>query len=186
MTPRSPRSVIRGRAWRFGHDVSTDLLAPGTYALDPLEARKLHTLESVDPRFAQEVEPGDVVVAGRNFGCGSSRETAPEGLLALGVGCVVAESFARLFLRNAVAIGLPVLSCPGVLDALEPGDVVAVDLAVGSVRNVNTGVEVRGEPLPEEMRRILAAGGILAVLRRRAGEDPSDLGVDSVPGSPAV
>lgn len=170
--------------WRFGDDISTDLLAPGAYALDPLEVRRLHTLESVDPRFAREVEPGDVVVAGRNFGCGSSRETAPEGLLALGVGCVVAGSFARLFLRNAVAIGLPVLPCPGAPEAFEPGDAIEVDLAAGTVRNPTTGVEVRGEPLPEEMREILAAGGILAVLRARIGGDAGGPGVDSRPGSP--
>lgn len=161
----SPSPDLRGRVWLFGDDISTDLLAPGAYALETLEVRRMHTLESVDPRFAREVEPGDVVVAGRNFGCGSSRETAPEGLLALGVGCVVAASFARLFLRNAVAIGLPVLTCPGAPEAFEPWDVAEVDLAAGTVRNLTTGAEVRGQPLPAEMRRILAAGGILALLR---------------------
>jgi 3-isopropylmalate/(R)-2-methylmalate dehydratase small subunit len=131
----------------------------------PLEERKLHTLEAVDPRFAREVRPGDVVVAGRNFGCGSSRETAPEALKALGVGCVVAGSFARLFLRNAVAIGLPVLPCPGAREAVEGGDEVEVDLEAGTLRNLRTGATVRGEALPREMREILAAGGILALLR---------------------
>ena len=87
------------------------MLSPGAYAVDPVEVRKLHVLESVNPAFASEVDPGDVIVAGRNFGCGSSRETAAENLQALGVACVVAESFSRLFLRNAVAVGLPVLVC---------------------------------------------------------------------------
>lgn len=160
--------LINGRAWRFGHDISTDVLAPGAYAVDPLETRKLHTLESVNPRFAKEVQPGDVVVAGRNFGCGSSRETAPEGLKALGVGCVVAESLARIFMRNAVAIGLPVMVCPGTYDAFEDGDHLEVDLETGEVRCPEKGISLRGEPLPQEMRRILRAGGILAVLRAEA------------------
>jgi len=133
--------------------------------VDSLEVRKQHTLESVDPRFAAEVQPGDVVVAGRDFGCGSSRETAPENLKALGVACVVADSFARLFLRNAVAIGLPVLPCAGVSSAFSPGSDIDVDLATGAVRNIATGVVLRGEPLPEAMRRILSAGGMLATLK---------------------
>jgi len=167
------RLRLRGKVWRFGHDVSTDLLSPGAFALEPIELRKVHTLESVDPRFPKEVRPGDIVVAGRNFGCGSSRETAPEGLLALGVGGVIAESFARLFLRNAVALGLPVLVCPGALEAIEEGEEVEVDLGTGWVRN-DRGGKIRGEPLPPEMRRILTAGGILAVLRAEAGRnDPA-------------
>lgn len=159
------QSAINGKAWCFGDGISTDLLSPGQYAVDSLEVRKQHTLESVDPRFAAEVQPGDVVVAGRDFGCGSSRETAPENLKALGVACVVADSFARLFLRNAVAIGLPVLPCAGVSSAFSPGSDIDVDLATGAVRNIATGVVLRGEPLPEAMRRILSAGGMLATLK---------------------
>lgn len=166
MAPPSRDAALRGRVWRFGDDISTDLLAPGAYAVDPLEVRKLHTLESVDPAFAREVRPGDIVAAGRNFGCGSSRETAPEGLQALGVGCIVAESFARLFLRNSIAIGLPVLHCPGVLDAVAAGDDIEVDLAEGGIRNLRTGEVLEGQALPPEMREILAAGGILALLRQ--------------------
>lgn len=156
--------AIRGRTWCFGDGISTDLLSPGQYAVDSLEVRKQHTLESVDPRFAAEVRPGDVVVAGRDLGCGSSRETAPENLKALGVACVVADSFARLFLRNAVAIGLPVLPCVGVSSAFTAGSHIEVDLATGEVRNIETGAVLRGEPLPESMRRILSAGGMLAIL----------------------
>ncbi|HZD24107.1 MAG TPA: 3-isopropylmalate dehydratase [Acidimicrobiia bacterium] len=156
--------AVSGGVWRFDHDISTDLLAPGIYALEPIEVRKLHVLEAVEPRFAQEVEPGDVVVAGRNFGCGSSRETAPEGLRALGVGCVVAESLARIFMRNAVAIGLPVMVCPGVHEAFADGDRIHLELESGRVENPERGLVLRGEPLPDEMRSILAAGGILQVL----------------------
>jgi len=157
--------ILAGRVWKLDHDISTDVLSPGAYAVDPVEVRKLHVLESVIPAFASEVEPGDVIVAGRNFGCGSSRETAPENLKALGVSCVAAESLARLFMRNAIAVGLPVVVCSGVHDAFADGDTIEIDLASGQVRNVQTGVALQGDALPEEMREILAAGGILAVLR---------------------
>ncbi len=157
--------IIRGRAWCFGDDVSTDALSPGQWAIDPVEVRMAHTLESLNPVFPAEVRPGDVVVGGKNFGCGSSRETAPQNLKALGVACVVAGSFARLFLRNAIAIGLPVLICPGSRAAVEDGDQVEVDLAAGTLRDLRTGSAVTGERLPPEMHEILTAGGILALLR---------------------
>ncbi|HCV36143.1 MAG: 3-isopropylmalate dehydratase [Acidimicrobiales bacterium] len=159
--------VLRGRTWRLGHDVSTDVLSPGAYAVDPVEIRKLHVLESIIPEFASEVEVGDIIVAGRNFGCGSSRETAAENLKALGVACVVAESLSRLFMRNAIAVGLPALICTGAHIAFDDGDDILVDLAAGRVINTTNGVEIPADPLPEEMRRILASGGILAVLRNQ-------------------
>ncbi len=164
--------VARGRTWVFGDDISTDLLAPGIYAAEPLRERIVHTLESVNPRFAREVRPGDVVVAGTNFGCGSSRETAPEALKALGVGCVVAEGLARIFLRNAVAIGLPVLVCPGITGGVAEGDEVEVNIASGRVTNRRTGVVMQGSPLPVMMREMLAAGGVVPVLRRLAQSSP--------------
>jgi len=158
--------LVRGRVWRFGDDISTDLLAPGQYAIEPVEVQKHHVLESIDPTFAATVAPGDVIVAGRNFGCGSSRETAPENVKALGVACVVAESFSRLFMRNAVAVGLPVLACPGVHQAVAAGDVIEIDLASGRIAVADGGVSLSAQPLPPEMREILEAGGILALLRR--------------------
>lgn len=165
--------ALRGRVWRFDHDISTDVLSPGQYAVDPVEVRKLHVLESVNPAFAPGVQPGDVIVAGRNFGCGSSRETAAENLLALGVACVVAESLSRLFTRNAVAVGLPVVVCHGILEAFADGDDIEVDLGTGRVVNLTSGASRQGESLPEEMREILAAGGILAVLRSQKPVDVS-------------
>lgn len=168
MTTGEPGLRILGRAWRLGDDISTDVLSPGAYAVVPLAERAAHTLEAVNPRFATEVRSGDVVVAGRNFGCGSSRETAPEGLKALGVGCVVAASFARLFLRNAVAIGLPVLPCTGAADAVADGDAIEVDLEAGIVRNPATGATLQGQPLAAPMLEVLRAGGIGPLLRRRA------------------
>lgn len=161
--------VLRGRVWRFDHDISTDVLSPGAYAVDPVEVRKLHVLESVNPAFASGVEPGDVIVAGRNFGCGSSRETAPENLKALGVACVAAESISRLFMRNAIAVGLPILVCTGIHAAFADGDGIEIDLASGRAVNLESGVEVQGDSLPDEMREILAAGGILTVLRNHRG-----------------
>jgi len=158
-----------GRVWKFGNDISTDVLSPGQYAVAPVEVRKLHVLESVNKSFAQDCGPGDIVISGTNFGCGSSRETAPENLKAVGVACVVAESLARIFMRNAVAVGLPVIVCAGVHDAFEDGQQMEVDLATGRVRNLTTGIELQGDSLPEEMRGILAAGGILEVLRAQGG-----------------
>ncbi len=156
-----------GRVWRFDHDISTDVLSPGQFAVDPVEVRKLHVLESVNPSFASDVMPGDIVVAGRNFGCGSSRETAAENLKALGVACVVAESFARIFMRNAIALGLPVVVCPGAHDGFSDGDGIEIDLANGRIVNAENGAEFQGDSLPPEMRSILSAGGILAVLKNQ-------------------
>ncbi|MCP3988910.1 MAG: 3-isopropylmalate dehydratase small subunit [Actinomycetia bacterium] len=166
-------ALVCGKVWRFGDDISTDLLAPGQYAVEPVEVQKHHVLESIDPTFAAMVVPGDVVVAGRNFGCGSSRETAPENLKALGVACVVAESFSRLFMRNAVAVGLPVLVCPGIHESVVAGDEIEIDLASGRIGTADGGASLSAQPLPPEMREILEAGGILALLRNsRSGETP--------------
>lgn len=162
-----PGEVLTGRAWKFDHDISTDVLSPGQFAVDPLEVRMQHCLESVNPAFASEVQAGDIVVAGRNFGCGSSRETAPENLKALGVSCVVAESFSRLFMRNSVALGLPVVVCAGIHDSVSDGESVVVDLVEGVVTIPSSGEALRFDSLPPEMLRILDAGGILAVLADR-------------------
>jgi len=159
--------LLAGKVWKFDHDISTDVLSPGQYAVDPVEVRRLHVLESVNPSFASDVQRGDVVVAGRNFGCGSSRETAAENLKALGVACVVAESFSRIFMRNSIALGLPVVVCPGVHDGFTDGDSIEVDLGQGRIVNVDSGAELRGDSLPAEMRDILSAGGILAVLENQ-------------------
>lgn len=161
---------IEGKVWKFGHNIDTDVMAPGKYLSLPIEKLAPHTLEVVDPAFAKGVQPGDVVLAGRNFGCGSSREHAPQALKALGVGCVLAESFARIFYRNAIAIGLPVLPVGGLglWEATEPGDVLAADLASGTVLNRRTGIAYAARPLPDRMLAVLAEGGILPALKRLA------------------
>lgn len=156
---------IKGRVWLFGDDISTDVLSPAAYLYASPEVRRQHVLEAVDPRFPLEVKPGDVIVAGRNFGCGSSRESAPENLRLVGIGCVVAESFARIFARNAVAIGLPAVACPGVSKVFQPGDELELDLEAATVRNCRTGEVLAAERLAPEMIQVLARGGILPLLR---------------------
>jgi 3-isopropylmalate/(R)-2-methylmalate dehydratase small subunit len=161
---------VAGKVWKFGHNIDTDVMAPGKYISLPIEKLAPHTLEVVDAAFAKEVRPGDLVLAGRNFGCGSSREHAPQALKLLGVACVLAESFARIFYRNAIAIGLPVLPVGGlgVWEETEAGDVLEADLAIGRVANLRTGVVYVARPLPERMLAVLAEGGILPALKRLA------------------
>ncbi len=161
------KDVIRGRVHVFGDDIDTDQIIPGRYLTtrDPEELAK-HVMEDADPEFPRKVREGDVIVAGRNFGCGSSREHAPIALKAAGVACVVAESFARIFYRNAVNVGLPVVVCEGVKDAFEDGHEIEVRLREGIVRNLTTGEELEMKPLPDVMMKILEAGGLVPLIRK--------------------
>jgi len=153
---------MKGRAWKFGDDVNTDAIIPARYlnTIDP-EELAAHCMEDADATFVGKVRPGDVLVAGRNFGCGSSREHAPVAIRAAGISCVIAETFARIFFRNAVNIGLPILVCPEAAAAVEAGDELEVDLTAGRIRNLTRGREHRTEPFPKEMREIIAAGGLM-------------------------
>jgi len=157
---------VRGRAWCFGDDVDTDVMAPWATITRPFEERRDGILH-IRPEFSRDVRPGDVVVAGRNWGCGSSREQAPENLQLLGVGAVVAESFGRIYFRNAVALAFPNVVCPGISTAVADGDEVEVDVEAAVVRNLTTGVELRATAFTADMLAILRAGGLLEVLRRR-------------------
>jgi len=157
------------RAFKFGDDVNTDAIIPAPYLVttDPKELAS-HAMEGSDqPDFAKRVKRGDVVVAGENFGCGSSREHAPVALTGAGVACVIAKSFARIFFRNAINIGLPLLECPDAADAIAAGDEVEVDLATGTVRSVATGRIFQAQPMPDFMRAIFDAGGLVAFARQR-------------------
>jgi len=156
------------RAWVFGDDVDTDQIIAGRYLvkLDPRELAK-HVMEAADPKFASEVRKGDVIIAGRNFGCGSSRERAPLALKAAGVSAVVAESFARIFYRNAINLGLPVLTCAGVHKGFKTGDKIGVDMRGGKVQNLSTGKTFKAEPLPDFLSEIVHAGGLLRYMKRR-------------------
>lgn len=156
---------LMGRVWRYGHDVNTDYIIPGRYMelTDPDEMAA-HVFEEHDPRFKDGVRHGDIVVGATNFGCGSSREHAPIALKHSGVGCVLAESFARIFYRNAINIGLPALECPGIHDAVSKGDKLEVDITGGAVRNLDTGAELCFNPLPPFMVEVLNAGGLVPYL----------------------
>ncbi len=158
---------ISGRAWKFGDDINTDYMAPGFVKNQPWELVKKAILH-IHPGFTAGFKPGDVIVAGGNFGCGSSREAAPANLKRLEVGCVVAESFGRIFLRNSIAIAFPVLICKGITQAFEEGDELELDFGRSLVRNKTRGTEIRGTPLPPELIRIVAAGGMMQLLKQEA------------------
>ncbi len=163
---------VKGRAWVLGDNVSTDHIISGKYkfkAISSLEAMLPHLLEEVIPGFSERVRPGDVIVAGKNFGMGSSREHAPRLLKMAGVGAVVARSFARIFYRNAINIGLPVIEADEIPSITEDGDVIVVDLAEGVVANISKGVRERFRPFPEEVMEILRAGGIIEYIREHGG-----------------
>jgi len=153
---------LTGKAWKYGDNVNTDAIIPGRYlsTADPKELAK-HCLEDLDPTFANQVQTGDVIVAGKNFGCGSSREHAPLCLRAAGVSCVIAETFARIFLRNAINLGLPVLECPEAARAIQAGHRIEVELSTGQITDRDTGQIFQAKPYPEFMLEIIDAGGLV-------------------------
>jgi len=160
--------IIRGRVWKFGDDVNTDVIYPGKYLplTDPAEMA-LHAFEGVRPEFVKEVKRGDIIVAGKYFGCGSSREQAATCLKALGLGAVLAESFARIFYRNAINQGLLILVCPGVAEQVAEGQELEIDLRSGTVKNLTAGTRLQAQPLPDFILKILEAGGLIPWLRRQ-------------------
>lgn len=148
---------MRGRAFVFGDDVNTDYIAPGGFSTDGL-VEKL--MEPIRPDFVDEVEPGDVIVAGENFGCGSSRETAPMAIQEAAIDAVIAESFSRLYYRNSINLGLPALICPDVTDRVTEGDELAIDVDDSIIENCSSGESFGFEPVSEELRAIFEAGGL--------------------------
>jgi 3-isopropylmalate/(R)-2-methylmalate dehydratase small subunit len=157
-----------GRAWCYGDSVDTDVIIPARYltSTDGAELAQ-HALEDLDPGFVSAVQPGDVVVAGSNFGCGSSREHAPVALKGAGVGAVVARSFARIFFRNAINTGLVIVTCPELVDVTDAGDEIDVDVAKGAVSNITKGKTFHAEPLPDFVLEIVASGGLVEWVKRR-------------------
>jgi 3-isopropylmalate/(R)-2-methylmalate dehydratase small subunit len=157
---------VSGRVWKLGDHISTDLIAPGRlfHLRSNLPELAKHVFEDADPELASKIEPGDFVVGGINFGCGSSREHAPTIIKLAGVSAVLAKSFARIFFRNAVNIGLPVVVCD--TDGIDPGDEIEVDLAAGVMKNVTKGTETSFPPLPPFMRRVLDDGGLVAHIQK--------------------
>jgi 3-isopropylmalate/(R)-2-methylmalate dehydratase small subunit len=159
--------MSHGTVWKYGDNVNTDVIFPGryTYQIMPPEEMARHALEDLDPAFAKGVKPGDVVVAGKNFGCGSSREQAAASLKAAGVRAVVAKSFARIYFRNAINLGLAVLQSDEAADRLERGDAVDIDLARGEIRS-NKGT-FRFLPLPASVLGIIEAGGLIEYTKKK-------------------
>lgn len=153
---------IQGRAFKYGDNVDTDVIIPARY-LNIADAAELarHAMEDIDPCFVEQMEPGDLIVAGRNFGCGSSREHAPRVLKDNGVSCIIAPSFARIFYRNAINIGLPILECGEAAEGISANDEVAIDFETGIIENLSTGAHFQAQPFPAFIQGIIDAGGLL-------------------------
>ena len=152
-----------GKVFKYPDNVDTDVIIPARYLNTP-NAKELavHCMEDIDTSFASTVKPGEIMIAGKNFGCGSSREHAPLAIKTCGVACVIAATFARIFYRNALNIGLPILECPEAAQAIQAGDVVSVDFDTGLIVDETTGKTFQGEPFPPFMQDLIAAGGLAA------------------------
>ncbi len=160
--------MLKGKVYKYGADVNTDVIIPARY-LNMSEAADLakHCMEDLDEGFLKTVQPGDIVMATTNFGCGSSREHAPLALKGCGVSCVIAKTFARIFFRNAINIGLPLLECPQAVDKTRAGDILEVDLAHGTIRNLSNGLTFTAEPYPDFMSELIASGGLIEYTRQK-------------------
>jgi 3-isopropylmalate/(R)-2-methylmalate dehydratase small subunit len=163
-------SVIKGRVWKFGDNIDTDAILPARYLVYTTEEELAKfAMTGADPDFPKKVKKGDIIVGGKNFGCGSSREHAPIGLKGAGISLVIAESFARIFYRNAINIGLPLLECKDITKHVKEGDILEVDLDKGIIKNLTTGEELKAQKLPEFMMEILNDGGLMPHLKKKLG-----------------
>jgi len=162
---------LKGKVHKYGSDVNTDVIIPARYlnVSDPDELAR-HCMEDIDESFVKKVQPGDIIMATTNFGCGSSREHAPLAIKAAGVSCVIAESFARIFFRNAINIGLPLLECVEAVDNTEAGDLLEVDLSRGAIRNLTRGKTFTAKPYPDFMSEIISAGGLIEYTIKRLAD----------------
>jgi len=160
----------KGYAHKYGNNVDTDVIIPARY-LNIADKGELaaHCMEDIDPGFVSAVKPGDIMVGGQNFGCGSSREHAPMVILESGISCVIAASFARIFYRNAINIGLPILECPQASEGIAAGDEVAIDFDTGIITNLTKDENYTAEPFPDFIKEIIQAGGLLASIQQRQG-----------------
>jgi 3-isopropylmalate/(R)-2-methylmalate dehydratase small subunit len=165
---------MRGKAHTYGKNVDTDVIIPGKYCniVDPVELGK-HALEGLDPEYTTKMKPGDIIVADANFGCGSSREVAPIAIRGSGTSAVIARSFARIFYRNALNIGLPIFECPEAVDGISSGDEIELEPATGVVRNLTTGKEFRAAAFPPFMQSLIEACGLQPYVERRLAEKRS-------------
>lgn len=160
--------ILSGRVYKFGADIDTDAIIPARYlnTFDPQELAR-HCMEDADPEFPAKVQAGDIIAADKNFGCGSSREHAPIAIKGAGVSCVIAKSFARIFYRNCINIGLPILECSEAVDAIKEGDQVQVDLETGKITNLRTSEHYQAMPFPEFMQKIMDKGGLINYVKER-------------------
>ena len=159
---------LEGRVWKFGSDIDTDAIIPARYLnlVDPVELGK-HAMEEERPEFVKEVKAGDILVAGKNFGCGSSREHAPLALKVTGISCIIAKSFARIFYRNGFNQGVPLLESAEAVEAIQEGDQVRVDLKTGEIEDLTQGKKFRAKPIPSFMQELIDDGGLVSHLRKK-------------------
>ncbi len=158
-----------GTAYKYGDNVDTDVIIPARYlAIQDRKELASHAMEDIDTEFVKKIKPGDLVVAGSNFGCGSSREHAPLVLKESGVGCVIAATFARIFYRNAINIGLPIIECREAAEAIRDGDTVEVDFDSGVIRDLTTDQTFQGQPFPAFMQEIISNGGLISYINKKA------------------
>ncbi|AUS95120.1 3-isopropylmalate dehydratase small subunit [Clostridium thermosuccinogenes] len=162
----------QGKVIKYGNNVDTDVIIPARYlnTSDPAELAK-HCMEDIDKDFVNKVEKGSIMVAGKNFGCGSSREHAPIAIKASGISCVIAETFARIFYRNSINIGLPILECPEAARDISDGDQVSVDFDTGKIINLTTGKEYLSNPFPEFIKKIIASDGLMGYVKNQLSVD---------------
>ena len=163
--------MVKGTVFRYGDNVDTDVIIPARYlnAPSPEELAK-HCMEDIDAAYATSVKPGDIMVGGWNFGCGSSREHAPIAIKASGISCVIAKTFARIFYRNAINIGLAILECPAAAEAIQAGDTVSVEFATGVITDETTGQVFQANGFPPFIEEIIRCGGLLKYLKARQAE----------------
>jgi 3-isopropylmalate/(R)-2-methylmalate dehydratase small subunit len=157
--------IFEGKCWKFGHNIPTDEMTPTSVVWKSFAEMAKHVFESLNPDFPRQVQKGDIVVAGRNFGCSSGRAIAPKAIKATGIAAVVAEGFSRTFYRNGHEVGLPILEIPGVHDLVSTGDRVRIDITNGTVTNLTTGKSLKGSPAPEFLLQMLQAGGLIPFLK---------------------
>jgi 3-isopropylmalate/(R)-2-methylmalate dehydratase small subunit len=164
-----------GRVWKYGDNIDTDVIIPARHLnMNTAEELARHCMEGLDATFTSQVQAGDIIVAGQNFGCGSSREHAPLAIKGAKVSCIVAGSFARIFYRNAINIGLPIVECPEAVAGTEKGHRLEVDLTTGEVRNLSTGKAYRSKPYPPFMMELINAGGLIPYTRQRIAKEKQD------------
>jgi len=161
---------VEGKTWKFGANIDTDVIIPARYlnTSDPAELAK-HCMEDIDKDFVQKISKGDIIVADKNFGCGSSREHAPVSIKAAGISCVIAKTFARIFYRNALNTGLLIIECPEASDKIEQGDVIRVDIQAGKIENITKKEEYLTTPIPPFMQNLISCGGLMPYVAEKEG-----------------